>query len=294
MALQPNAPTPNALIDAQGRVLNSVLIEHARQFTLQYLRHTIQGESMDQELIEGSFLGQRGKPSAVPHHPDELIERPTHEEYTQYGYLSGDLKKLKVTADGTENFSDYLEKYFKDHYVPAREQGLYKDIFDMQRATIMMAMDRVLDSVQSRHADDYAAAEADLKKVVAVSIRIIHPKLVESGMKTYHVQQMMENMYDEAVALAIRNRVEGMTQAEQATFWGDYEAVRAHHLNPQPENAEPGLWHRQEQKGDDKGPALQLPKPPYTARVRVPGREVLDRGHRAILMVGNDNEERSR
>lgn len=293
MALRPDVAPPAALLDTQGRMLSSVLLEHARNFTMQYLHHTIHGTPLDQEFVEGGFLGKRGKPSAVPHHPSELIERATRDERNQYGHLPGDRSKLKVsTQEG--HASDYLEKYFTDHYLPAREVGRYKDIFDAQRAAVMMVMDRVLDSVQSRHADDFADAQNELTKVVAVSIRIIHPQLIEAGLQTHQAQRLMEHMYDEAIAQAIRNRVDGMNAAEEEAFWRDYDSARTSYRTAETEQNEPGLWHRQEQKGEGDTRPLKAPTVPYRARVRLRGEELLDRGHRAILMTGNDNEPRGR
>lgn len=293
MALPTTPHTPDVLFDAQGRLLSTVLENHARDFTLLFLHHTIEGTSLNnQHPISGRVIGLAEAPppilAAAP-----LTITATPEDVATYGRRHRPSGRPAAPLDVQHHPEDLVERNFVRNHARLTNRGGLKEMVETQRQAMVLAAQRTLDCAARKDQDGFDEAYRQVEAIIHIGIRQIDPELRDAGMQREERQQFLNDMNERALSSAISNRLATMPDAkEKMKLFETYEEYLVTYqetkLQPeQPDGPLRGSEHTPVRESDD--PAKYRTTKPFAARVTRGGHDLAD-GFAADTFPRNDNE----
>lgn len=193
------------LLNADGSIHNAVIEQHARAFTLDYLRHTILGTPRDMTSVptQGPMLiTDRQSPRILDPHEARLIIEPQSEEIEQFG-----AEPRKPAAPREALDEGFLLKRFQKHIGKATVGGIISSKLELLRTAISIQMERVLDATHAGDQEAFHAAYGELETTLTVGMSSLLPELKAMQVSDHDAQTVLKELMETSVSASIDKHV---------------------------------------------------------------------------------------
>lgn len=210
------------LLTASGTINSDVVEQHARAFTLDYLRHTILGapREISSEPIQGPLLVIPDRSDLILNPGNEkLILTPNEEEKVQYVP-----KKVPAPTPQVRLDEGFLLKRFQKHFGKATVAGYINSELELLRTAISIQMERVLDAVHANDANLFNPVYSEVENTLTAEFKTLLPKFKEAGVPAPEAEKALKELAETSISAAIDKRV-GTMEGEGArkAFCSHYE-----------------------------------------------------------------------
>ncbi len=213
---------PTFLYDTHGRILSRTLMQRANDFTLLYLRHTIEGAPLEEKLIDARLLHKSEMPSPIVIDLAGITVVPIPEEKELHGDQAPqpDPTIINVT---THNIA---ERHFIHDYASAvRRHAAHldptKELMHTQHTAIMLAMEHVLDKTAEGDPEQFASAQMHLQGIIDIGAEMLDMALKEARVPREDRSTKIRQLHDSAAAAALQNRLTALPDIDQQRTFSD-------------------------------------------------------------------------
>ncbi len=236
------------LVTEQGDFLNPILARSQREFTLHFLRHSIDGTPMrDRALTDAHMVEAKDHPFIAPvSQPLTIV--PSYEDTLEYGrrpYLS----PLVPPGSTDRSFRRFTRESVR---FPVLEKigdltTTTKALNEMHRSSVAMAMEHVLDCAEAEDTKAFIAAQRVLENAVGVGLHQMNTYLESQHIPIYDREEYFADLKKGIVATVVRNRLQRLDgDAAKQEFVERYqaclEAYEATLVTPSKPPATPVNW----------------------------------------------------